>query len=201
MSAAPEITITFRRETDGRWIAFVKRWKLSITRNSLDDVRWNIWEWIRERLDSGGIEVEEVLAQELESMQVVGRVDDPWTGRKVGDSQKFIRITAAFDALQWTGVNAEDVIRFVSHTPGFVVIPAGPRFLVLESSQGRSAVDARDWLIRDSENNLTLMTGANFHKSFVPLPEKPTEGRIPNVPADQLVTIQEGQTGKKRVRP
>jgi len=169
--AQPEITITFRRETDGRWTAFIKRWKLSITRNSLDQVRWNIWEWLVERLDVGGLEgIDEDLADELQSLRTVGRVEDPWVGLKIDGSEKYIPATASVDAVQWTGGNLPEVIRYVSHTIGLAVIPASPRYLILESTKGKSGIDSSDWIIRDSDNNISLMSDKDFRRLFVPLP-------------------------------
>lgn len=168
-----KIIVEFRKEADGRWTASVARWKLSITRDTLDQVRWNVWEWIVGQMKIGMLgKIEKELEEDLASMRTLGRLEDPWVGVSVQGVGKYIEADSAYDAIQWTGGNLPEVIRLVSMAPGHTVIPmVGGRWIVIESAGGRSAVDTTDWIIRRPDGTIKLRKDVDFKVLCVPLPE------------------------------
>lgn len=74
------------------------------------------------------------------------------------------KFTQVIDALQWTGKNTEEVLRFISRAGGRAWVN-GPNIL-MGTYDGDRTISADHWIVKDGIGKFTVWTDDYFKKVF-----------------------------------
>jgi len=177
-----KITLTFEKEDDNRWTARCPELDMAITRDSLEEARWAIWEWMAEQLLSAGKEwpqgTEDVI-EEVAGLDLRNRLEDPWGGRRTEGVERYISVDSVVEAIQWNGQNTKQIERFLRMRQNLMLcLTADPLIIIIEDGAGkRAALRVGDWVVRLPGNEFGLRYDEKFRKTFVPLPDSPQRVR------------------------